>query len=100
MTIKICRIARQLSAPLVILAAALFAAAVISGLFSYLGRSSVREKLIPGSSAWRQQLAVAIVALRSARAGGSTSGSSAAQRTPPGWSGPVVPDHGAQRDNT
>ena len=40
MTVKIRRVARQLSAPLVILAAALFAAGGISGLFSYLDRSS------------------------------------------------------------
>jgi hypothetical protein len=62
MTIKIRRVVRQLSAPLVILVAALFAAGVISGLFSYLNRSSVRETFIPGSSAWWQQLAVAVVA--------------------------------------
>ena len=62
MTIKIRRVARQLSAPLVILAAALFAAGVVSGLFSYLDRSSVRETFVPGSSAWWQQLAVAVVA--------------------------------------
>ena len=62
MTIKIRRVVRQLSAPLVILAAALFAAGVISGLFSYVHRSSVRETFIPGSSAWWQQLAVAVVA--------------------------------------
>ena len=35
---------------------------MISGLFSYLNRSSVRETFIPGSSAWWQQLAVAVVA--------------------------------------
>ena len=62
MTIKIRRVARQLSAPLVILAAALFAAGMIFGLFSYLHRSSIRETFIPGSSAWWQQLAVAGVA--------------------------------------
>ena len=62
MTIKIRRVARQLSAPLVILVAALFAAGGISGLFSYLDRSSVRERFIPGSSAWWQQLAVAVAA--------------------------------------
>jgi hypothetical protein len=44
------------------LVAALFAAGVISGLFSYLDRSPVRERFIPGSSAWWQQLAVAVVA--------------------------------------
>ena len=62
MTNKIRRVARQLSAPLVILAAALFAAGGISGLISYLDRSSVRERFIPGSSAWWQHLAVAVVA--------------------------------------
>ena len=62
MTIKIRHVARQLSAPLVILVAALFAAGVISGLFSYLDRSSARERFVPGSSAWWQQLAVAVVA--------------------------------------
>ena len=62
MSNKIRRVARQLSAPLVILAAALFAAGGISGLFSYLDRSSVRETFIPGSSAWWQQLAVAVAA--------------------------------------
>jgi hypothetical protein len=62
MTNKIRRVARQLSAPLVILVAALFAAGGISGLFSYLDRSSVRERFVPGSSAWWQQLAVAVVA--------------------------------------
>lgn len=64
MTIKIRRVARQLSGPLVILAAALFAAGVISGLFSYLDRSSVRERFIPGSPAWWQQ---AVYLGRSAR---------------------------------
>ena len=62
MAIKIRRVVRQLSAPLVILVAALFAAGGISGLFSYLHRSSIRETFIPGSSAWWQQLAVAVVA--------------------------------------
>jgi hypothetical protein len=62
MTIKIRRIVRQLSAPLVLLAAALFALGVVAGLFSYLGRSPGLEKFVPGSSAWLQQLAVAVVA--------------------------------------
>ena len=62
MTNKNRRVARQLSTPLVILATALFAAGVVSGLFSYLDRSSIRETFIPGSSAWWQQLAVAGVA--------------------------------------
>jgi hypothetical protein len=35
---------------------------VVGGLFSYLGRSPVPEKFVPGSSAWLQQLAVAAAA--------------------------------------
>jgi hypothetical protein len=35
---------------------------VIFGLFAYLGRSPVRQKSIPGASAWSQHLAVAAVA--------------------------------------
>jgi hypothetical protein len=62
MTTRIRRVVGQLSAPLVILAAALFAAGVVSGLVSYLGRSPVRERFVPGASAWWQQLAVAVVA--------------------------------------
>ncbi len=62
MTNKIRRTVRQLSAPLVILAAVLFALGVVAGLFSYLSRSPVPEKFVPGSSAWWQQLVVAVVA--------------------------------------
>jgi hypothetical protein len=63
MTIKIRRVVRQLSVPLVILAAVLFALGVVAGLFSYLNRSPVPVKFVPGSSAWGQQLVVAVVAL-------------------------------------
>ncbi len=62
MTNKIRRIARQLSKPLVILSAAIFAAGMFSGLVSYLGRSPVRLRHIPGTSAYWQQLAVAALA--------------------------------------
>jgi hypothetical protein len=62
MTIKIRRTVRQLSVPLVILAAAFFALGVVAGLFSYLSRSPVPVKFVPGSSAWAQQLAVAVAA--------------------------------------
>src|ERR1017187_9412074 len=56
MTTKIRRIVRQLSLPLTVLAAALFAAGVIYGWLQYLDRSPVLEKHIPGTSAWWQQL--------------------------------------------
>jgi hypothetical protein len=62
MTTNIRRAVWQLSAPLVVLAAALFAAGVISGLIEYLGRSPVRVRYIPGSSAWWQHVAVAALA--------------------------------------
>jgi hypothetical protein len=62
MATKIRRIVRQLSLPLAVLAAALFAAGVISGWFQYLDRSPVREKYVPGTSAWWQQFAVAVLA--------------------------------------
>jgi hypothetical protein len=62
MTIKIRRIVRQLSLPLTVLVSAFFAFGVISGLVSYLARSPVREKFVPGASAWWQHLAVAVVA--------------------------------------
>jgi hypothetical protein len=62
MTIKIRRTVRQLSVPLVILTAAFFVLGVVAGLFSYLSRSPVPEKFVPGSSAWAQHLAVAVVA--------------------------------------
>ncbi len=63
MTTKIRRTVRQLSVPLVILAAAFFALGVVAGLFSYLSRSPVPEKFVPGSSAWVQHLVVAVVAV-------------------------------------
>jgi hypothetical protein len=59
MTTKTRRTARQLSLPVTVLVTALFAAGVISGWLRYLDRSPVREKFIPGASAWWQQLAVA-----------------------------------------
>ena len=62
MTTKIRRIVRQLSLPLTVLAAALFAAGVIYGWLQYLDRSPVLEKHIPGTSAWWQQLAMAVLA--------------------------------------
>lgn len=57
------RILRQISGPLTALAAAAFAVGVVAGLISYLDRSPVREKFIPGSSAWWQHLGVAVVAI-------------------------------------
>jgi hypothetical protein len=60
MTTKIRRIVPQL--PLAVLVVALFAAGVISGWFQYLGRSPFPEKHVPGTSAWWQQLAVAVLA--------------------------------------
>ncbi len=62
MRTKIHRIVRQLSVTLTFLSAACFTVGVISGWFSYLGRSPVRQKYVPGLSAWWQQLAVAVVA--------------------------------------
>ncbi len=62
MTTKIRRIVPQLSPPLTVLVVALFAAGVISGWFQYLGRSPSLEKHVPGTSAWWQQLAVAVLA--------------------------------------
>ncbi len=87
MTIKIRRVVRQLSAPLVVLVAALLAAGVISGLFSYLDRSSVRERSSqvrrPGGS---NSPLPSLPALRSATAGGGTSGGSAGTATACGYS--------------
>jgi hypothetical protein len=62
MTTRMCRIPAQLSSSLVVLAAAVFALGVIGGWFLYLARSPVREKFVPGASAWWQHLGVAIVA--------------------------------------
>jgi len=57
------RIRRQISRPLTALAASAFCAGVVAGLISYLDRSPVREKFVPGSSAWWQHLGVAIAAI-------------------------------------
>ncbi len=62
MTIKIRRTVRQLSLPLTVLVAALFAAGMISGWFQYLHRSPVLDEHVPGTSAWWQHLAVAVLA--------------------------------------
>jgi hypothetical protein len=59
---KISTITRQLSVPLVALLSAAFAAGVACGWIEYLHRSHVREQFVPGSSAWWQQLAVALTA--------------------------------------
>lgn len=56
------RILRQISPTLTALTAAAFAGGVVSGAISYLHRSPVREQFVPGSSAWWQQLGVAIAA--------------------------------------
>ncbi len=53
---------RHLSRPLVLLAAALFAAGACSGWITYLHRSAVREQHVAGTAAWGQQAAVAAVA--------------------------------------
>ena len=53
---------RCLSPLLVVLAAAVFAGGVAAGYISYLHRSPVLHKHIPGASAWPQQLAVAVLA--------------------------------------
>lgn len=57
------RIARQLSVPTTLLAAACAAAGVITGLFAYLDRSPIRRMYVPGTSAWWQQAVVAGVAV-------------------------------------
>jgi hypothetical protein len=62
MATKIRRIVRQMSLPLTVLVAALFAAGVISGWFQYLDRSPVLGKHAPGTSAWWQHVAVAVLA--------------------------------------
>jgi hypothetical protein len=54
------RILRQISPPLTILAVAVFAGGVVSGLLTYLDRSPVRVKFVPGTSAWWQHLGVAV----------------------------------------
>lgn len=62
MTTKIRRTVRQLSRPLTVLVAALFAAGMICGWFQYLHRSPVLDRHVPGTSAWWQHLAVAVLA--------------------------------------
>jgi hypothetical protein len=59
---KISTITQQLSVPLVALLSAAFAAGVVSGWIEYLHRSHIRETFVPGTSAWWQQLAVALAA--------------------------------------
>jgi hypothetical protein len=54
------RILRQISPPLTALAVAVFAGGIVSGLLTYLDRSPVRVKFVPGTSAWWQHLGVAI----------------------------------------
>ena len=54
---------RQISPLLTVLAAAVTAVGVASGLIRYLDRSPIRESSAPGASAWGQQLGVAVVAL-------------------------------------
>jgi hypothetical protein len=56
------RIRRQMSVSLTALAASAFAAGVVIGLIEYLDRSPVREKFVPGTSAWWPHLGVAVVA--------------------------------------
>jgi hypothetical protein len=61
-TTKIRPVADQLSLPLTVLAAGLFAAGLLSGWFQYLDRSPALARQVAGTSAWWQQLAVAVVA--------------------------------------
>jgi hypothetical protein len=56
------RALRNLSMPLIVLAAAGFAGGLIAGLISYLDRSPVLQKHIAGAAAWPQQLVVAVLA--------------------------------------
>jgi hypothetical protein len=63
------RILRQMSLPLTVLPAAVFAGGVGAGLISYLDRSPARETFVPGSSAWWQHLGVAVLALALLAAG-------------------------------
>jgi hypothetical protein len=53
----------RLSRPLILLAAALFAAGVGTGTVTYLHRSPVREQHLAGTAAWGQQAAVAALAV-------------------------------------
>jgi hypothetical protein len=52
----------HLSPLLIVFAAAAFAGGVAAGYISYLHRSPVLQKPIPGAAAWWQQLAVAVLA--------------------------------------
>jgi hypothetical protein len=56
----ICRVTRQLSPALTVLAGALLAAGPAVGLADYLNRSAVPARFVPGSSAWWQHGAVAV----------------------------------------
>jgi len=56
------RVLRHLSPSLAIIAAAVFAGGVAAGYISYLDRSPVLQKHIPGTAAWPQQLVVAALA--------------------------------------
>ena len=55
------RALRHLSPPLVVLAAAAFAGGVAAGYITYLHRSPVLARHIPGTAAWPQQGVVAVV---------------------------------------
>jgi len=56
------RTLRHLSPSVIVFAAAVFAGGVAAGYVSYLHRSPVLQKHIPGTSAWSQQLVVAALA--------------------------------------
>ena len=56
------RALRHLSPLLVVVATAVFAGGVAAGYISYLHRSPVLQKQIPGAAAWWQQLIVAVLA--------------------------------------
>jgi hypothetical protein len=53
---------RHLSLPLSVLAGAVFAAGMAAGYIGYLHRSPVLHRHIAGTSAWQQQLVVAVLA--------------------------------------
>jgi hypothetical protein len=52
---------RHLSPPVIVAAAAVFAAGVAAGYIAYLHRSPVLHKHIAGTSAWPQQLVLAVL---------------------------------------
>ena len=58
----ISRITRQISPRLSASAAAIAAAGIATGFIQYLHRSPIREAYVPGTSAWAQQLIVAVAA--------------------------------------